>query len=303
MVGRLFNIWASSTPPSGTPVTIDTFFSANLVTGPQIQVPGGVTIADTCLAGTNTATLNVCNTGVDNLQVNSINSSDTEFSVTKPSSGYPVVISPDFCFPFQVGFTPTPTGAKSGTLTIASNDPANPSVTVKATGSGTQQQIATVIANSGSFGDVCVGSFTDLNLTINNSGGCTLSVSNISSNSADFKVAGTVSFPLNIAAGGFINVPIRFQPTSLGSKSANITVTSNDPVSPSRVIAVSGNAPSGSIRVTGSADFGNICPGPLAEKTINVANVGKCDLHVTSVAFNPACSDFTLIKTKPLGLT
>lgn len=301
IVGRLFNIWASATPPPGTAVTgtIDTYFSANLVSGSQIQVPGNVALADTCVGSTNTATLNVCNTGVDNLQVNSIGSNNTQFAVTTPSSGYPVVISPDFCFPFQVRFTPTSTGAKASTLTIASNDLANPSVTVQATGNGTQQQIATLIANSGNFGDVCVSSFADLNLTISNSGGCTLSVSNItSSNPSQFEVAGTVSFPLNIAAGGFINVPIRFHPTSFGSKTANITVSSNDPTSPSRVIAVSGNAPSGKIAVTGSTDFGDVCAGPLAEKTIKVCNIGTaCTLNVTSMAFEPACSDFTLVNS------
>src|SRR5262249_15578168 len=162
-VGRLFAVFASAsqTGPTGP---INNFFQASLVSGPQIQVPGNVAVSDTCVGSTNTATLNVCNTGVDNLQVNSISSSNTQFVVTTPSSGYPVVISPDFCFPFQVRFTPTSTGTKTTTLTIASNDPANPSVTVQATGNGTLlQHIATVIADNGNFGNVCLGAFKDLN--------------------------------------------------------------------------------------------------------------------------------------------
>jgi len=297
--GHLYMAWASATAPAtiAASTNIDTFFSVALVSGPQINVPGNLAVGDTCVGSTNIATLNVCNTGVDSLQVNSISSSNTQFVVTAPTSGYPVAISPDFCFPFQVRFTPTSTGAKSSTLTIVSNDPVNPSVTVQATGNGSQQQIATLIPNSGSFGDVCVGTFADLNLTISNSGACLLSVTNItSSNLTQFEIAGTVSFPLNIAGGGSIQVPIRFHPTSFGPKTANITVSSNDPASPTRVIAVSGNAPSGKIAVTGSTDFGDVCTGPLAEKTIKVCNIGTaCTLNVTSVAFNPACSDFTLV--------
>src|SRR5262249_7013828 len=152
---------------------------------------------------------NVCNTGNANLVVSSITSSDPQFAVTTPSGNFPVIISPDFCFPFQVGFTPTSVSAKFATLTISSNDPANPSLTVRATGNGTQQQIATVIADNGNFGNVCVGAFKDLNLIINNSGGCAplpLTINGISSSSAEFQVAAVMSFPLTIAAGGFIEV-------------------------------------------------------------------------------------------------
>jgi HYDIN/CFA65/VesB family protein len=49
------------------------------------------------------------------------------------------------------------------------------------------------------------------------------------------------------------------------------------------------------VRVTGSTDFGEVCAGSVPEKTISVCNVGKCNLSVLSVAFNPACSNFTLI--------
>jgi HYDIN/CFA65/VesB family protein len=116
---------------------IDTFFSLLLVGNvPLIQVPGGVNLSDTPVGTTSTATLNVCNTGNAALEVNSIMSSDLQFSVTPPSSGFPVVISPDFCFPFQINFTPAREGTQSAMLTISSNDPANPSQTVQATGRG-----------------------------------------------------------------------------------------------------------------------------------------------------------------------
>jgi hypothetical protein len=266
--------------------------------GPQIQVPGNLAVGDTCVGNTNTATLNVCNTGVDNLNVSSISSSNTQFVVTTPSSGYPVVISPDFCFPFQVSFTPTSTGAKTSTLTITSNDPANPSVNVQATGNGSQQQIATLIADNGSFGNVCVGAFKDLNLIINNSGGCVplpLTINGISSSSPEFQVAAVMSFPLTIAPGGFIQVPIRFQPTSPGPKTANITVSSNDPTAPSKVVVVSGNSPTGEIRATGSTDFGDICSETHPERTVAMCNVGACNLAVTAAALVPACPDFTFV--------
>lgn len=278
--------------PFGRPVANhDPIFFSTCV-GPTINVPSSVTLGDVCVGSTGSTTLDVCNTGNSDLIVQAITSSDPQFTVADP--GYPLTVSPDFCFPFEVLFTPTTTGLKSANLTIPSNDPANPSIVVQATGNGVQQKIATAIANSGSFGNVCVGSFKDLDLTISNSGGCDLVVSGISSSSPEFKTAQVLNFPLVIRAGDSIHVPIRFEPTSPGSgKLASITIISNDP--PNKVVSVSGDAPSGDIRVTGSTDFANVCAGTQPEKSVPICNVGACNLNITSVAFDPACSDFTLV--------
>lgn len=262
---------------------------------PQISVPGQVKFADTCVGTTSFQTLNVCNTGKEDLKIASISNSGV-FSVTAPSTGYPVTISPDFCYPFQVSFAPTSATSFSGILTIASNDIGHPAVQVIVSGKGAQQNINTVIASAGDFGDVCIGSFRDLALTISNSGGCDLSVSNISSTDPQFKTATVITYPLIIHAGDSIQIPIRFQPTSYGGKSANITISSNDPDTPAAVVAVTGNVPRGELRVTGSPDFGNVCPGTLAEKTLKVCNVGKCNINVASAAFDPPCADFQIIK-------
>jgi hypothetical protein len=269
------------------------------ISPPVITVPGDVSLPDTCLGQSGTAKLEVCNTTPNsgpcaNLVVSAITSSNGQFEVATPSSDYPVVISPDFCFPFQVRFTPTSIGAKSATLTIPSNDPDQPSLTIQVTGNGVQQHISAWIANSGDFGDVCLGAYKDLNLTINNTGGCDLSISGITSSSVEFKVPTDVTYPIVIAPGGLTIVPIRFMPANAGAKTASITITSNDPASP-KVVTVSGNAPQGDVRVTGATDFGNICAGVLAEKKVSLCNVGKCNLNVLSAAFNPACADFTLV--------
>jgi photosystem II stability/assembly factor-like uncharacterized protein len=262
---------------------------------PQVQIPGDVFFDDTCVGSSSVETLNVCNTGEVNLDVGEITSSDPQFSVTTPTGGYPVTISPDFCFPFQVTFAPTSVGPQSATLNIPTNDPAGLATTVLAFGNGAEPRIVTLLPNNGNFGDVCLDDFKDLPLTISNSGGCDLVVSNITSSSFEFQVAGTMTFPIVIGPGDSIEVPIRLAPSSLGVKAATITVFSNDPVNPAKAVAVSGKVPPGDIRVTGSNDFGDVCPGVLAEKSISVCNVGPCNLHVTAVMFDPPCPDFTLI--------
>jgi hypothetical protein len=88
--------------------------------------------------------------------------------------------------------------------------------------------------------------------------------------------------------------PIRIQPTGpFGPRTGTSIITS--PNAPSRFISVSGNVPSGTIKITGSSDFGDVCAGAIAEKAIAICNAGKCNLNVTSVAFVPPCPNFTLV--------
>jgi hypothetical protein len=141
-----------------------------------------------------------------------------------------------------------------------------------------------MIADKGHFGKVCVGSHTDEPLILNNSGYCALSVSAITSSSAEFEAPEVFSYPLVIAAGNFLPVPIRFRPTSFGQKSAEITIVSTDPASP-HVIKVEGDAPAGRLAITGSTIFGGVNACCCADRTISICNVGDCALNVTSVHF------------------
>jgi len=141
-----------------------------------------------------------------------------------------------------------------------------------------------MIANTGSFGDVCVGSFADEPLIVTNSGKCTLSVIGISSTSGEFLVPEVLAYPITIGPGDALPVPIRFKPLSFGAKAATITVTSDDPASPIS-INVSGEAPSGKLTATGSTTFGGVNAGCCADRTLSICNTGDCALSVTSVHF------------------
>ncbi len=155
------------------------------------------------------------------------------------------------------------------------------------------QRLNLVIADTGNFGNACIGSFVDEMLTLNNSGAGTLTVTDITSSSAEFLVPNVLSYPLTVEAGGSLQVPIRLQPTSFGPKSATITVSSDDPGGP-RTVVLSGNAPFGKLAVSGSTYFGEVECG-IAQKTFSICNVGECSLHVTSVDFKRKRRHFRLI--------
>jgi hypothetical protein len=147
---------------------------------PQIQVPGSVQLGAACQGTTNRGTLNVCNTGKTDLVVSPITSSNPLVAVTAPSSGYPVVISHDFCFPFEVTFQPSGVGPQTATLTIPSNDPAHPTTTAQVFATGTEPDIR--VTGSTDFGASSAWSPAEKTVSVCNTGACDLQVASAAIN-------------------------------------------------------------------------------------------------------------------------
>jgi hypothetical protein len=147
-----------------------------------------------------------------------------------------------------------------------------------------QPIVATAIASGGSFGDVCVGSWADLLLTINNTGFGPLAVTDILSSSPSFLVPDVGSYPLLIGVGSSIDLVVRFQPVSPGFVSATVTIVSNDPSSPHSV-SVSGTAgqPRLSAIVSDTGNFGTAYVGAFVDELLILNNSSTCALEITSV--------------------
>ncbi len=291
--------WASQVSPPGiTPASndVDVFFSVvnNLQ---DIRVKAPLDFGTVCSPETHQ--LELFNAGDAPLTVNSVTRVSGSTDITIASNPVtPLTIQPAGTVGFAVTCSPSGTGAKTATIRISSNDPDQPQIDVTATcneGFGT----ATLsMANTGNFGDVCVDGFKDMPLTITNSGTCPLNVTGLSVSGGDttqFLTPGS-GFPATIGAGGSLASQIRFQPTSFGAKATTVNVASNDPAG-TKSIGVSGNAPTGDLKVSGSTDFGNVCAGAQSEKQISVCNVGKCNLNVTSATLVGCDGNFTLVNS------
>jgi hypothetical protein len=235
-----------------------------------------------CLGSFWEETLTINNTGACPLHITNVTSSSPEFTTPNIVS-YPLVVSAGGSIDLAVRFQPSSFGAKSGMITLQSNDPTGPK-TIALSGFAPEPRLDLLIADTGNFGNVCVGSFVDKPLTLINSASCPLLITNIASSASEFIAPQVSVYPIRIAAGCSLEAPIRFQPASFGPKAATITINSDDPTGP-HTVAVSGFAPSGKLAVTGSLCFGGVRACCRAERTISICNVGDCDLHVTSVAF------------------
>lgn len=303
--GKLFAAWASANAPAGlAPPNTATnngvlFDVINLETDlPVATVPGNVVFDTTCSGDESTATLQVCNTGGSNLQVDTITSNNSSFAVTVPNSGFPVTISPDFCFPFEVTYSPTGAGDASGTLTIPTDDPYRPTVTAEVSGSSEEARIVTVL--DAGFGDVCLGDTATHTLSILADSVCPLQITSvdITTGSADFSLATVMNTPFTLQGGEQVSLEVDFNPTGdTGAAAGTLSIGHNgENASSPKNISLSGNSPAAQINtfIANAGSFGDVCAGDLLDLNLTVQNDGACPLAIDSVGISgPAAGDFT----------
>jgi hypothetical protein len=264
----------------------------------EFGLPAGAAIAvnledgldfGTVCSGPAFLTLTVYNVGATDLIITSVArlSGSTEFSVL-PNPATPLIVAPGEDIEFTVRYARTTPGAASALIRIISNDPAAPFVDLPVSGFGGTGKLATAIASGGSFGNVCVGSFRDELLTLNNVGPCPLSIFGIFGSGA-FLGPSTLSYPLVIAAGASLDVIVRFAPSAFGTQVGTITITSDDLSSP-HVVPVSGVAPppKAKLIIADTGNFGRVCVGSHVDEPLLVNNSGLCDLTVTGVTSTSA---------------
>ncbi|MDX6345231.1 MAG: hypothetical protein QOF84_21, partial [Streptomyces sp.] len=130
----------------------------------------------------------------------------------------------------SVKFAPTATGSRTGTLTVNAGGTTN---TVSLSGTGTAPgPILNTDPASLSFDSTVVGSSaTAQTVTVTNSGTASATVSNVAV-TGDFSQTNNCS---TLAVGASCSVSVGFKPTAGGSRTGNLTVTSNANNSPTTV--------------------------------------------------------------------
>lgn len=188
-------------------------------------------------------------------------------------------------------FTPTATGARSGTLTVASNASGSPS-TAALSGTGTAPAAPTpqLSPSSLSFADQTSGTVSSAkNLTLSNVGTAVLNITSIGltgTNPDDFSQTNTCGSTL--AGGANCSISVTFRPQDVRSSSATLSVVSNASGSPTNA-GLSGNGvvgvPIASVSVP-QLDFGvQKQTTTSAVKTVTLSNTGTVPMNISSISF------------------
>jgi Cep192 domain 4/Fibronectin type III domain/HYDIN/CFA65/VesB-like, Ig-like domain len=175
---------------------------------------------------TATRTITITNSGGTDLVISNIIDPATPFSlVNKPAT--PFTIQPGQSSELTVQFAPGSIQRFVGSLTILSNDPATPTLTIPLEGIGTSAPVANLEITPGTI-DFASGSGAT-SLELKNTGEGDLIIASLQFPSFPFTVSGTPTLPTTLKSGERILLTVNFAPTAPGVFTSSILVVSNDP--------------------------------------------------------------------------
>ncbi|MGH1365792.1 MAG: choice-of-anchor D domain-containing protein [Calditrichia bacterium] len=242
-------------------------------------------------------TLNIGNVGTAPLTLNAIQISDnpSEFSVIGFSP--PVTIPSGDNIDVTLRFSPDLLGTRTGKVQILSNDPDEGTVTVDLQGTGLEvpQPDIAILPSSYNFGTEFVGNLDSTNFTIKNLGNADLNLTTvqlIGANVSEFSTNLGSFLPAQLSAGDSAEFKAGFLPTSLGTKSASIRITSNDPDEAITDVLLSGNSIAVPVpELTTKPDppllaFGQVFIGDTLDLPLVLLNSGTATLTVTDLVLS-----------------
>jgi ribosomal protein L30E len=191
---------------------------------------------------------------------------------------------------FTVRFSPLGTSSRFARIVINSNDPNKPEESIILRGYGKQSNAPLISLDVGNidFGNVEVTKYKEVSFTITNAGNSTLHIDSLNIVGVDkilFTISNGVSAPLDLNPGDSKQVKIKFLPTSIGSKSANIRIKHNAGGSPS-IITFNGTGISAGITINPlSISFGEVNVNSTKDTNIIILNNGSATLTISNVQF------------------
>jgi len=185
-----------------------------------------------------------------------------------------------------VSYAPTAVTNNSNVLTMISDDPNNPQIEIPLTGSGALPVLVVSTTNL-DFGNIAVGSNSELSVTVSNAGAASAIIDSISvsSGSGEFildPLVTTTQFSLRPGAANVVGV--QFVPVQQGAVTGAVQINSPGAVTPTLTVNLSGTGQQCNLSVDQSAlDFGTVAQGTTNSLTLTISNSGNSTCQVDSV--------------------
>jgi hypothetical protein len=200
-------------------------------------VPTSLTYTNITVGKTSNQTQKVTNTGGTSATISAAAASGTGFSISGITP--PVVLGPGQSTSFTVTFAPTSAGTSTGTVTVTS-DASNPSLQIPLTGTAVTPATLTASPTSLTYTNITTGTSSNQTQKVTNTGGTSATISAASASGTGFSISG-ITPPVVLGPGQSTSFTVTFAPTSAGTFSGTVTVTSNAS-NPSLQIPLSGTA-------------------------------------------------------------
>ncbi len=251
--------------------------------------------------GSNTVTKSVTieSVGSSSLKLGTIEvvgADSDQFEITKSASGS---IEPGDTRTIEVEFAPTERGKQTAGLSIQSTDADRSPLNISLTGTGEASQLS-------------VQSTTPVELSANPDGtdSGTIRIKNTGNADLTTSASGLAS-PFSITSGSIpdlapgetADITIEYAPSEIGTDSASLTLSTNNPFGSSRSVRVAGTAtgPKVSLSVASgdTVTFGDVAVQQTATRSVVVSNDGTESLSINSIS---ASGDFSVVSNVPDSL-
>ena len=260
---------------SGTGAVPGSLPAASLTISPSNLVFGNVPI------GSNqTQAETVTNTGSQNLTISAA-AIHAPFAVTGLT--LPLNLAPNQSSTFGIGFTPSVSGAATGTLSMTVSGSSTP-VGVVVSGSGVTPGVLTASTTTLTFTNVQVGQNQSQTETVQNTGSSNVTISATTVSGTGFALSG-IATPLTLTPGQSASFSVTLTPPSAGNFSGSVSIDSNAS-DPSLTTVLSGTAvtPATLTATPASLTFSNVVIGQSQTQTETVKNTGGGNATISAAA-------------------
>ena len=254
----VFNATVTFSSDASNPVTSLSLSGTGVPSGQLVLNPSSLSFGSVTIGSKSSIPVTLTNNSGSSVNVSQAAISGSGFQL---SGIAPLTLGANQSTTFTVTFAPQVNGIVSGAVTISSNAP-NPSLTMSLSGTGTSPGVLGANPESISFGSVTVGGKQSLSETVTNTGGESVTISQVGISGTGFTLSG-ITAPVTLAAGQSASFTVSFAPQSSGTTSGGVTITSNSS-NPTLSIPLSGTgtAAVGKLTVTPtSLNLGNIIVG------------------------------------------
>jgi hypothetical protein len=209
--------------------------------------------------------------------------SSAEFSIS--GLRFPLSLQSGQRSNFTVLYKGSRAGKADGTLSF-NGQPASTDAVVLTASAGSSPRQLTVSPASHDFGSVTVNTAANAALILTNSGTAHLTISNIAVSGNGFQVS-PIKEPAGIAAGGQLVVNLTFSPKTSGTFSGAVTISSDDPNTPTKSVALAGTATAqsiGTLVATPTAlSLNAVRLGSTASAVTTLKNVGSANVTLSQI--------------------
>lgn len=280
---------ASNDPaPDKSPKTVSIVGTG--ITTPTLSAsPASLTFLNVPIGTTVQQEITVENTGTADLLISSVAEPESEFSVISNSCFG--TVTPDSTCTITVVFNPISSGFKQSSLSLVSNDPANPTTIIPMTGTVKVAPLISATPASAAFGNVVIGGTPTITFVIKNTGTGNLLISAVNSIEAPFtRTADTCTGATLAPMTQTCSVTVKYSPTAAVTSTASLVISSNDPVGGGQfTLPLSGTGVTKPVSDLSPAtwSFGNVKIGTTsASKTFTLKNTASGSvLTVNSVTY------------------